>query len=236
MAQPARTRLRIAGQLDEGNLASFNAENFGDLQFWLDANSLTGISDGDPLSTWTDRSTNGNDFTSSGANRPAYTLDKINGLPAIVFDKTGPEYMSLASFTQTMTYTWFIVAQRDTQDSSFERLLFSSGGETFFKNNTEFFVAYHGVSLELAASVPAYHIMTSVHSHERSIVRVDGTEGTGNLGNTEIINVTLFLSHDSASQLTGSIAEVISYNDKLSSSNLGRVEAYLSSKYNIALV
>lgn len=51
----------------------------------LDARFLSGLSNNDPVSTWTNR-TGSNDFTGSGTTRPLYTTSSISGNPAITFD------------------------------------------------------------------------------------------------------------------------------------------------------
>jgi len=51
---------------------------------WLDAAALTGLADGETVSTWPDRSGHGNDAVSSGA--PTFQSGELNGLPVVRFD------------------------------------------------------------------------------------------------------------------------------------------------------
>jgi hypothetical protein len=62
------------------------------MAFWLDANQL-GLGNGDPVSTWTDMSGNGNDFTQGvGGNQPSFlSAGSINGMPSVDFD--GSDFM-----------------------------------------------------------------------------------------------------------------------------------------------
>jgi hypothetical protein len=56
------------------------------LVVWLDASSITGLADGDPITTWTDRSGKGNHATASGTARPLYKTNIQNGRSIARFD------------------------------------------------------------------------------------------------------------------------------------------------------
>lgn len=70
-----------------------------DLELWLDADQITGLSDGDTVLTWPDQSGNGNDYTNDGSLATiTYETGELNGLPIVtMFDGgfTGP--LALAS-------------------------------------------------------------------------------------------------------------------------------------------
>jgi hypothetical protein len=55
------------------------------LQVWVKADAITGLNDGDSISTWSDQSGQGHDCTSSGSNRPVYKTGILNGLPVARF-------------------------------------------------------------------------------------------------------------------------------------------------------
>jgi len=57
------------------------------LYAWYDANSITGLSDGDPVSTWEDREAS-YDLTASGTDRPLYQTNELNGKPVVEFNGT----------------------------------------------------------------------------------------------------------------------------------------------------
>jgi hypothetical protein len=57
-----------------------------DLVVWLDAADITSPpSDGAELTTWDDKSGGSHDFTGSGATRPTYETNEVNGLPVVRF-------------------------------------------------------------------------------------------------------------------------------------------------------
>ncbi len=61
--------------------------NSGNLPVWLRASDI-GVGDGNEVTTWSDQSGNGNDFTSiagSGGLRPTYRASSINGSPGVLF-------------------------------------------------------------------------------------------------------------------------------------------------------
>lgn len=57
------------------------------LAFWLDATTITGITNGSGITTWFDRSGSGNHMSqSSGILRPLYIQTGLNNLPVVRFD------------------------------------------------------------------------------------------------------------------------------------------------------
>src|SRR5687768_11145672 len=59
------------------------------LKLWLKADAITGLADGDPVTTWADSSGEGNDFTQGTAgNKPIYKTSILFGLPVVRFDGT----------------------------------------------------------------------------------------------------------------------------------------------------
>jgi hypothetical protein len=65
----------------------FNARDC-DAALCLDARFITGLSDGNAVSTWSDRSRNAADATQTGANRPEYKEAIQGGQPVVRFDGT----------------------------------------------------------------------------------------------------------------------------------------------------
>ncbi|MBN2162776.1 MAG: hypothetical protein JXR25_15270 [Pontiellaceae bacterium] len=65
------------------------------LAAWFKADALEGLSDGDLVETWADSSGNGADAVQGTLdNRPSYTENMINGMPAVHF--SGSNYLSFA--------------------------------------------------------------------------------------------------------------------------------------------
>lgn len=56
-------------------------------QLWLPADRITGLNNGDPVTTWKDESGNGRNATQdTAAKKPTYKRGIINGLPVVRFD------------------------------------------------------------------------------------------------------------------------------------------------------
>jgi len=87
----------------------------------LDARYITGLSDGDLVGTWADRSGNGNDVTSSGGNRPTYKVAIQGGQPVLRFDGSDDRLLNTAISFGT-SYTISAVANVSSS-SSYRRLV-----------------------------------------------------------------------------------------------------------------
>lgn len=79
---------------------TFSPSDLSGLVQWLKADAITGLSDGDPVSTWGDSSGNGRDASGSGSARPVYKTNILNGKPTVRFDGVD-DTMSLAALTLT---------------------------------------------------------------------------------------------------------------------------------------
>lgn len=83
---------------------------------WLDANQL-GLSDGAAVSTWTDASGNGNDFTqATPADQPMFnTSGSINSMPTVTFDGAS-EFLGSGAITDLDTdeLSYFIILQNQS--------------------------------------------------------------------------------------------------------------------------
>jgi hypothetical protein len=88
-----------------------------DLQLWLKADAIPGLSDSDPIATWPDESGNARDVTQIGAptQRPLYkTSGGVGGLPYALFDGVD-DVMDVPNFMTAFTAgEVFVVAQMTT--------------------------------------------------------------------------------------------------------------------------
>lgn len=78
------------------------------LKLWLKADAITGLSDGDYVSTWADSSSSSNNATGSGTARPTYKTAIQNNLPVARFDGSDDIMVTatnsfVASYTQHAT-------------------------------------------------------------------------------------------------------------------------------------
>jgi hypothetical protein len=82
----------------------------------LDARFISGLSDADPVSTWSDRSRNAANATQTGAERPEYKTAIQGGQPVVRFDGTDdffPMTTPLAAVFQNKGYGIVIATAKD---------------------------------------------------------------------------------------------------------------------------
>lgn len=66
---------------------AFSPAKLAGLSLWLSADRIAGLADGDPVSTWSDLSGQGNNATqSTTAAKPLYKTGIVAGRPAVLFD------------------------------------------------------------------------------------------------------------------------------------------------------
>ena len=77
-----------------------------DLMFWLKADSITGLGNGEAITTWPDSSVNARDFTGSlwaAGHNPTYnTTDTLNGYPVVSFNATTKQWLGLQAGSITV--------------------------------------------------------------------------------------------------------------------------------------
>lgn len=76
-------------------MALWTPAELTDLFSWWKADAITGLSNGDPVSTWADSHTGGYDVGASAGDRPTYTTDELNGLPVVSFN--GSNHLAAAA-------------------------------------------------------------------------------------------------------------------------------------------
>lgn len=91
------------------------------LALWLKADALS-LNDADPVSTWTDSSGNGRNFTQTGSNRPVYKTNILNTTkPVVRFTAASTHYMlsSTVDLTSKTGVTVFIVTNAVTPNTDY---------------------------------------------------------------------------------------------------------------------
>jgi hypothetical protein len=99
------------------------------------------LSDGDPVSTWEDRTNNNNDATQTSTARPTYETRELGGQPVITFDGSNDQ-MSVATLSTAITsnaLTLLTVSNKfaaGTSANEFSRVISLSNGAAQDFNNT----------------------------------------------------------------------------------------------------
>ena len=214
-----------------------------------DAQALIGFNDGDSITTWEDN-LNNNDITGE---TPVYRDSAINGNPAVEFDGND-DYLETAlpsSISQPTTvitvgqipdhdapnedgaFTYFdnhrssnnfhLVRPQDTESNSNEFRYRNNAGETFETDNGT------------ATTNP--EVLVNIFDGNNSEIRRNGSDlsVTGESGTNDLEGIQLGSRQDERDFFDGYIAEVITYDDRLTSSEIEEEEQRLSDKWGISL-
>lgn len=189
-------------------LASFPA--IPSLKLLLDATAITGLSDGDSVSTWLDSSGFANHVTQSGTSRPVYKTNILNGRAVVRFDGTN-HWMSSSrtpvprAAINTQGVTWFAVVYTATGESNSEYIVGQKA-----PNHTDFTASGLGASLgnfpRMVAYDGGYRFATSAQARTDQWSIVVGTlNRAANLLQLYVNGVLLASTSVSALTLDGTL-------------------------------
>jgi len=115
----------------------------------LDSRFITGLSDGDPVSTWTDRSPNANNATQSGVARPIYKTGIRAGQPVVRFNGTTSTMSSALNPSVTMNGAFTLSATFIRRGNSTFPIVIGSGGtgagttrDIFLDSTSSYVISY----------------------------------------------------------------------------------------------
>ncbi len=255
MAAPQQVLLGLGAS---GGGGPFSPSDLAGLKIWLKADAIVGLSDGDPVTTWSDSSGNGYDATQSSSGlKPLYKTSVVNGKPVVRFDGaddflvTGGQ--SYAIQTIFVVYETSSIAYRGVFATRASSVI---GGIGNSDGNYGFAVSNSGGGI---TSTDAGATDSGAHSG----VWVDGVVGSHSdfdtylvtagvpvsAGNWHVVGCTrtsqsasgakFFAIGDdpgvSSRELAGDLAEIIVYDSALSTGNRQSVEDYLGTKYGITI-
>lgn len=219
------------------------------LAAWYNASALVGLSNGDPVTTWTDSSGNGLNVTAVGS--PTYDADALNGQPAVSF---GPgAYFALGGVSGS---NWgasgadiFLVLEQNganpnntafswAPDSSDRFLVHATYADTLhFQYGSPFGDVN---SPEPAGWDNTFNLVEASWNGSTGEISVDGALlATGNLTSSlnTALSATLYIGNDIfGNNFQGQIAQIIVYNQALSPTDEQTVLNYLDAQYDFSSV
>jgi hypothetical protein len=217
---------------DPTDLATYSPTNVANCVLWLDASQLSGLSDGQVITNWTDMSGEGNDATrdsGSTANYPQYKTNVVNSLPVVRFSTDASSGFNLTTPLFESIRTVFWVLKETTPGTHF--LLGDSSDYNFHRDEgTPYYIWDSGYT---APSIK--NGTTKLMGSE-----VDGTStllGTGFRLVSVVMDGTANVSQickdrgNWGRSWDGDIAEIIIYDRALTTNEENEVGAYLSNKY-----
>lgn len=227
----------------------FSPSDIAGLKLWLKADAITGLSDGDAVTTWSDSSGQGNNAGQGTASKkPTYKTAIKNGLAIVRFDGTD-DFMDLATdlFNTNVPKTVFVVA---TVSSTNGLLIgdvgydgYWSGGQysqgvMVYGGNAQMMhrSASNGVYITGGAA-SAWTIISAIFADgATSYLYQDGAQkGTSTNALASFYTSTSIGGNGSfASTLAnGDFAEIIYYDSALSLADYGSVQTYLNNKWAV---
>lgn len=230
----------LARRRRTGGAAPFAPTDIAGLQEWFAADSITGLSDGDPVSTWPDDSGNARDATQAGGARPTYKTNILNSLPVVRFSAASSQRMVFTAHTGFTAVSIFIVFNRASTSgdhallsvgNTLMRLDMVGGGQLEWWPDTDTTVIdTHNVSTatwylaSILQSSTSYDVRLDLTSSAGTTVAVDGANQTDAIGS--------FLG-GTTWPFDGDIAEIVVYDSDLSDTDRDLVEAYLQGKWGL---
>lgn len=214
--------------------------------FWLKADTIIGLDDGDDVATWPDSSSGNNDAVAGDA--PIFKVNQINGLPVVRFDGSA-NYMTadaVASYV-TSEHTLFFVIKPDATVYTG-----GPGGRSLYSTHNS------GVNVDISfisgtdGSFGYLTDLTVIDQDLREETNIIGiyketSSATGYLNGSEAETVAHSLG-GSANQFSigqewdsatpsdfywGDIGEIIMYDGILTDAQREQTEGYLAHKYGL---
>ena len=229
-------------------IASIQPDAIANLSLWLKADQITGLVDGDPVTTWSDQSGNGYDGTQATvAHKPTYKTAILNGLPVVRFDGSDDHLEVNNAVGPVKEHTLFAVAT--TGGAAGLNILIgrnytTSQGLTFLfsANNQQYRAGPPWVALtSFCAGSVAWNVNSYLYDgrvmqlfcNGRSPRSANQSAAMSYHANDDWA-VGASVSADAfANNFTGDIAEIILYSIALAPHQMRGIEMYLGNKWGI---
>lgn len=237
----------LAGAImaNAGSGGPFSPDDIASLFRWYDADSL-GLSDNDPVSSWTDLSTNADHAVqATGSKQPVFKTGIVGGYPVVRFITDDVLEFSEIFDSSGSNGTIFVVGKMRTSGATLGTFLSTrqsavANGWGFRGSSTSSTLYFHtSFSPNITLTHTDQFNLLEIKRSGLSITSyVNGSaSGSGTISGftTSGYNKTSIGAENSgtSSFLDGDIAEIIIYNTALSDADRGNVETYLLNKYGI---
>ncbi len=241
-----------------------STDGTSNLSLWLDAGTISGVSEGADISSWADQSGNGNNVVIGTA--PSYSsAGGGNGRPAVYFDDTNSEYLYVNSNGEifpTSEVSVFVASSYDVASDSWACLVSASSydawddgwgiGEDSNSEDMLFYVEDYNTagyfSYQTTIDNPAanriYGLIYNTTSNtgygyrSEAVSTFSGFMGALSYDAGGNDNLLIGVGPDDAGPayfMTGHIEEIILYDAALNDAERIILNNYLSAKYDIAL-
>ena len=225
---------------------SLNGAGGGSIQLggaliWLAADKITGLADGEALTTWINTGTGANFTQAVAGNKPTYQTLEIGTLPIVRFDGNNDLLSAAAVMSLTQPCMIYWVAKRTGNTSAYNvgvtqttetiAFGFNAGVNTWYTYSNPALVTQ-------AASDNAFHLMICHYNAGSSTMYMDSLTGAAKvLDSGDITNGTFHVGATSgaAAALAGDIAEILVFSSAHTAAERTLVSNYLAAKWGITL-
>jgi len=209
------------------------------VKVWLDASQLTGLTDGDPVATWTDMSGWDNNATRSGGS-PTYRTDVLKGKPVVRFVKANNDAFTTANLSSQFpsAATVFIVTTINPGTAAYSLFCSIAGNDEWFRysgNGLSYPATFRSERINNYCAMPdsgsqIFAISSSATAWEMWIngAGPGAAGGAYNAGGVQVIG-----SGSNGGTLDGDIAEIIEFNRVLDADEMAKMGTYLEYKYGL---
>ncbi|OGI06376.1 MAG: hypothetical protein A3F80_01020 [Candidatus Melainabacteria bacterium RIFCSPLOWO2_12_FULL_35_11] len=242
---PGSGQLLLLGTGSSPKTAAFDPSTVAGLKVWLKANALT-YNEGDPISSWTDSSGNGNNFTGTAPTRPEFRTNVINGLPVVRFTSHGELLSSSFNLDDSKKTTIFFVAKSindqwneviGTSGDSFY-LAFHYPTTTLFRIWTNTSSNNFDTTIDDATAAFKYYTVTineTTGANGVTNIRQQGVDkgDTSSRSRGDFGSLYLGDARPANQGLHGDLAEILIYEAAITGTDLTNIETYLKNKYGL---
>ena len=207
---------------------------------WLSADSLPNtLSNTDPISSWNDISGNSTVVTQgTAASQPTFVESGINGYPTVNFDGTN-DYFQLPTGLNNSGITFLIVSKLN--GASYTSIAAFNKHHISYSNGGLLRAEYSNGSFSVGKSSGSFSISSVTTNSSTGPQPLDLTNGSTLAAHSRenFFNITsesigaLFHSGSFNFFLNGEIAEMIVFNERLSTPKRKIVSNHLAAKYNL---
>jgi len=200
--------------------------DFSGLQKWYRSIDLS-LSDNDPVSTWTDRTSNHSDATATGTGRPTYKTSVVDSQPMLRFDGTA-NFFDIPSVTFASADCTIVFLLKTISLYNYNPIIGSRGSVTgymsydyFELNYLHYYNGSGGYDSDVFDSANNLKMISIVSSFSGNTIKVRENKTSRNQFSS-VYSVVFNTLGNFADGLfyTGDIYEVLIYNTALTAANL----------------
>lgn len=200
------------------------------LVLWLQADALTGLADGAPVTTWPDRSGAGNHATQGVASKqPTFRVGVANGLSGVLFDATDDGMSTAADPGAPVTIVVVYASRAGATGYAV------NGGFSFFMG--PYVGRYRNYTGKYATgpSITAGRWLAQTLRQSTALAElfIDGTFSASTTKTADPALLKLAREGQYGSILDGWIAEVIVYNRALGDAELADVHGWVRNRFSL---